>query len=152
MLVDEFETLNAKQRRNVALIEYQCAAEDPCRLLRPREMLGRDPQGAQRLQEPLPSNTTGCPLSPNVDIGGGAVVGEQVGALILRGDVGVGQRLQPGAQDGLAQVLGIAELGMALVGGLPVLGQQADHRLAAGVGLLQRLPPPLPGPDSGVRI
>ena len=33
-----------------------------------------------------------------------------------------------------------------------MLGQQADHRLAAGVGLLQRLLPPLSGPDPGVRV
>ncbi len=33
-----------------------------------------------------------------------------------------------------------------------MLRQQADHRLAAAVGLLQRLPPPLPGPDTGMRV
>jgi hypothetical protein len=33
-----------------------------------------------------------------------------------------------------------------------MLGQQADHRLATCVGLLQRLPPPLAGPDAGVRV
>ena len=55
-------------------------------------------------------------------------------------------------QDRLVQRLGVAELGLALVGGFPVLGQQADHRLAAGVGLLQRLLPAFPGPDAGVRV
>ena len=33
MLVDEFEALNANQRRSVALVEYHCAAKDRCRLL-----------------------------------------------------------------------------------------------------------------------
>ena len=120
-------------------------------------MLGPDPQGAQTVQQPLQahvSNTTGSPAIGNVDVGGGAVVGEQVAALPLRGDVGVGHRLQPGAQDGLVQVLGVAELGLALARGFPVLRQQADHRLAASIGLLQRLLPPSPqagsrcaGPD-----
>jgi hypothetical protein len=63
-----------------------------------------------------------------------------------------GHRPQPGNQDGLVEVLGIPEFGLALGGGFPVLGQQADHRLAAGVGLLQRLPPAFTGPDAGVRV
>ena len=33
-----------------------------------------------------------------------------------------------------------------------MLGQQANHRLAAGIGLLQRLLPPFPGPDAGVGV
>ena len=33
-----------------------------------------------------------------------------------------------------------------------MLRQQADHRLAASIGLLQRLLPPLPRPDPGVRV
>ena len=102
--------------------------------------------------KPTVSKTTGCPPSAMSTVGGGAVVGEQVAALPLRGDVGVGHRLQPGAQDGLVQVFGVAELGLALTGGFPVLRQQADHRLAAGVGLVQRLLPPLAGPDAGVRV
>ena len=36
------------------------------------------------------------PAIADLDFGGGAVVGEQVAALPLRGDVGVGHRLQPG--------------------------------------------------------
>ena len=52
-------------------------------------------------------------LVADVDLGGRAVVGEEVAALPLRGDVGVGHRLQPGAQDRLAQVLRVAELGLA---------------------------------------
>ena len=104
--------------------------------------------------KPTVSNTTGSPAIADVDLGGGAVAGEQVAALPLRGDVGVGHRLQPGDQDRLVQRLGVAELGLALGGGFPVLRQQADHRLTAGVGLLQRLLPALPragcrcaGPD-----
>ena len=62
---------------------------------------------------PTVSNTTGCAAIGDVHFGGGAVAGEQVAALPLRGDVGVGHRLQPGAQDGLVQVLGVAELGLA---------------------------------------
>ena len=52
-------------------------------------------------------------LVADVDLGGRAVVGEEVAALPLRGDVGVGHRLQPGAQDRFAEVLGVAELGLA---------------------------------------
>ena len=33
MLVDSFEAMTAQQRRSVALVEYQCAAKDHCRLL-----------------------------------------------------------------------------------------------------------------------
>ena len=76
---------------------------------------------------------------------------EAVTALPFGGDAGVGQRLQPGNQAGLVQRLGIAELHLALVRGQPVLGQQADHRLTAGIGPLQRQLPPLAGPDNGVR-
>ena len=56
------------------------------------------------------------------------------------------------AQDGLVEVLGVAELGLALAGGLPVLRQQANHRLTTVISLLQLLPPPLAGPDAGVRV
>ena len=73
---------------------------------RPREMLGPDPQGAQTVQQPLQAlgvQHHRLPAIGDVDFGGGAVVGEQVAALPLRGDVGVGHRLQPGAQDGLVQ-------------------------------------------------
>ena len=113
------------------------------------------PSARRRVQQPLQAHGVQhhrLPAIGDVDFGGGAVVGEQVAALPLRGDPGVGHRLQPGAQDGLVQTLGVAVLGLALVGGFPVLRQQADHRLAAGVGLLQRLLPPLAGPDTGVRV
>ena len=52
----------------------------------------------------------------------------------------------------LFRCLGVPELGLALAGGFPVLRQQADHRLTAAVGLLQRLLPALPGPNTGVRV
>ena len=54
--------------------------------------------------------------------------------------------------DRLVQRLGIPELGLAFRGGFPVRRQQADHRLTAGVGLLQRLLPACPGSDTGVRV
>ncbi len=54
--------------------------------------------------------------------------------------------------DRLVQRLGIPELGLAFRGGFPMRRQQADHRLTAGVGLLQRLLPAFPGPDAGVRV
>ena len=63
-----------------------------------------------------------------------------------------GHRLQPGAQDGLVEALGVAVLRRALMRAVPMLRQQADHRLAAGVGLVQRLLPPLAGPNAGVRV
>ena len=82
----------------------------------PWEMLGPDPQGAQTVQQPLQTHAVQhhrLAAIGDVHFGGGAVVGEQVAALPLRGDVGVGHRLQPGAQDGLVQVLGVAELDLA---------------------------------------
>ena len=118
-------------------------------------MLGPNPQGTQRLQQPLQPHAVQhhrLPAIADVDYGAGAVVGEQVAALPLGGDVGVGHRLQPRAQNSLVQVLRVAELRRALVRAVPMLRQQANHRLAAGIGLLQRLPPALPGPDTGVRV
>ncbi len=47
--------------------------------------------------KPSVANTTGCPPSAMSTCGGRTVVGEQVATLPLRGDVGVGHRLQPGA-------------------------------------------------------
>ena len=118
----------------------------------PWEMLGRDPQGAQTVQQPLQTHAVQhhrLPAVGDVDFGGGAVIGEQVAALPLRGDVGVGHRLQPGAQDGLVQVLGVAELDLALTRVQPVLRQQADHRLAASTGLIAA--PPSTAPQAGSR-
>ena len=50
------------------------------------------------------------------------------------------------------QVLDVAELDVAFRRVQPVLGQQADHRLTASTGLIQRLLPPLPRTDPRVRI
>jgi len=41
----------------------------------------------------------------------------------------------------LVQRLGVPELDLALVRVQPVLGRQANHRLTAGIGLLQGLLP-----------
>ena len=118
-------------------------------------MLRPDTQGAQSLQQSVQAvagQRDRLPAITDLDFGGSTVDGEQVAALPLRSDVGVRHRLQPGNHDGLVQRLGIAELSLALGGGFPMLGQQANHRLAAGIGLLQRLLPPFPGPDAGVGV
>src|SRR6476660_6188376 len=69
----------------------------------------------------------------------------------LADDSGVGDRHAEfdGAHDrvgnnGFMQVLGVAELNFALTRVEPVLREQADHRLAASTGLIERLLPPLP--------
>ena len=82
----------------------------------PWEMLGCDAQGVQTVQQLLQTHAVQhhrLAAVSDVHFGGGAVIGEQVAALPLGGDVGVGHRLQPGAQDGLVQVLGVAELDLA---------------------------------------
>ena len=64
------------------------------------------PSARSAVQQPLQAHGVQhhrLPAIADVDFGGGAVVGEQVAALPLRGDAGVGHRLQPGAQDGLVQ-------------------------------------------------
>src|SRR6478672_7479796 len=80
------------------------------------------------------------------------MIREQVTPLPLRGDVGVRHRLQPSTQDGLMQILRVAELNFALTRVQPVRRQQTDHRLAASTGPIERLLPPLPRPDPGVRV
>ena len=117
-------------------------------------MLGPDAQGAQPAQQPLQTLAGQHHRRPAIhrDLGGRAVADKQVAALPLRGDPGIAQQLQSPAHYGLVQRLGVAVFGLAFMGGLPMLRQQADHHLAAAAGLLQRLFPPLPGPDPGVQV
>jgi hypothetical protein len=118
-------------------------------------MLGPNPQGAQTIQQPLQTRTVEhqrIAAVGNVHFGGGAMVGEQIAALPLRGDVVVRHWFQPGAQDGLMQILGVAELDQAFRRLQPVLRQQADHRLATRTSLIQRPLPPLARPDTSVRV
>ena len=58
------------------------------------------PRARRAVQQPLQAVTSQHHRLPAValsTLGGGAVTGEQVAALPLRGDAGVGHRLQPGA-------------------------------------------------------
>ena len=65
---------------------------------RPRKVLGSDPQRAQCVQQSLQAlagQRNRLPGICDIDLGRLAVIGEEVAALPLRGDVGVGHRLQP---------------------------------------------------------
>ena len=108
------------------------------KVLRPQSPGPRSPCSSRC--RPTVFNTTGCPPSaPSISVVGPSSANRsqrchsEVMSVSADG-------LQPRAQDRLAQVLGVAVLGLALVRGFPVLGQQTDHRLTAGIGLLQRLP------------
>ena len=100
---------------------------------------------------PSVANTTGSPPSTMI-----AVVGPSPANRSQRCHSEVmlvsGTGSSRAHHDRLVQRLGVPELGLALGGGFPVRRQQADHRLTAGVGLLQRLLPAFPRPDTGVRV
>ena len=101
--------------------------------------------------KPSVSNTTGSPPSTLI-----AVVGPSPTNRSQRCHSEVmlvsGTGSSRATSDRLVQRLGIPELGLAFRGGFPLRRQQADHHLTAGVGLLQRLLPPCPRPDAGVRV
>jgi hypothetical protein len=118
-------------------------------------MLSSDPQRPKAIQQPpqtLGGQDNRLPAIPDVDVGGGASAGEHVAVLPLRGNFAALNGLQTGAHDGLVLILGVAIFGLTLRRAFPMLRQQADHRLAAGVGPVQRLLPPLSGPNPGVRV
>jgi hypothetical protein len=77
---------------------------------------------------------------------------EQVNPLPFLGYPRAGRRLESCAEDALVHVLRGAELGLALGRVLPLLRQQADHGLAAGVRLLKGVLPFDAGTDAGLRV
>ena len=108
-------------------------------------MLGPDPCTAQPLVQPpeaLHEKNDRAVLALNWNVGGGSVA-EEVAALPFAGDAFLLQRLQPGTQDQLSQILRGPVLGQAFAGGLPAGREQADYHLAPLIGPKQGLLPPL---------
>src|SRR6185312_5680766 len=64
-------------------------------------------------------------------------VAEQIAALPFAGDVLAGCRFEPHREDRLSAVLSGAVLSLALVGGVPILGEQADYRFTPVVRVSQ---------------
>ena len=116
----------------------------PIRLVdRPDERVGADARPANPVPQPIQPPGGKAHRVAVTDINPGRrAVAEQITPLPGRG-FGAGIRLQPGAEDALVQRFCGAVLGQALHTGFPLFGQQAHHRLAAGVRAPQRLRPPL---------
>ena len=101
---------------------------------------------------PSVANTTGSPAI-DADRGGGAVADEQVAALPLRGDVGVGHRLQPGAPRSPCSTSRHTGTRSGIPGRLPnapTAGRSPPHSglLACCSACFHRCP----GPNPGVRV